>query len=141
MDKAGGGVGRPSRARERGVTFGSSSPVASEPGARPEAEQPGARLATPSLTLAAGLSLILVLAVFVLGLLSGSSGWGLPSHDILWKIRVPRVLAAFGTGAALALAGAIIQLVTRNPLGDPHVLGVTGGASVGAVLSILLVPA
>jgi iron complex transport system permease protein len=108
---------------------------------RLEAEQPGARLATPSLAVASTLSVTFVVAVLALGLLSGSSGWGVPEHDILWKIRVPRVLAAFGTGAALALAGALIQLVTRNPLGDPHVLGVTGGASVGAVLSILLVPA
>ncbi len=97
-------------------------------------------LATRPLGLAVTLSVSFVLAVFALGLLCGSSGWGVPDHDILWKIRVPRVLAAFGTGAALALAGAIIQLVTRNPLGDPHLLGVTGGASVGAVLSILLVP-
>lgn len=115
------------------VTFGGK--------ARLEVEPAGARLATPSLARAFTLSAIVVLAVLALGLLSGSSGWGVSSHDILWKIRVPRVLAAFGTGAALALAGAIIQLVTRNPLGDPHVLGVTGGASVGAVLSILLVPA
>lgn len=107
---------------------------------RHETEQPGVRLLAPSLAVAATLSVGFVLIVLALGLLSGSSGWGVPEHDILWKIRVPRVLAAFGTGAALALAGALIQLVTRNPLGDPHVLGVTGGASVGAVLSILLVP-
>jgi len=89
-------------------------------------------------TLVAGCS---VLLAFALGLLSGSSGWGWPAHDIVWLIRVPRALAAFGTGAALALAGALIQLVTRNPLGDPHVLGVTSGASVGALLAILLLPA
>jgi iron complex transport system permease protein len=115
------------------VTFGLAS-------ARPKADQCRERLATPSMTVAATVSASFVLAVCALGLLSGSSGWGVPVHDILWKIRVPRVLAAFGTGAALALAGAIIQLVTRNPLGDPHVLGVTGGASVGAILSILLLP-
>jgi iron complex transport system permease protein len=74
-------------------------------------------------------------------LLCGSSGWGWANGDILWLIRVPRVLAAFGTGAALALSGALIQLVTRNPLGDPHVLGVTSGASVGALLALLLLPA
>jgi iron complex transport system permease protein len=82
-----------------------------------------------------------VLLALGLGLLSGSSGWGWPAHDILWLIRVPRVLAAFGTGAALALAGALIQLVTRNPLGDPAVMGVSSGASVGALLVILLFPA
>jgi iron complex transport system permease protein len=115
------------------VSFGLASP-------RLQVEQPGARLVTPSLVTAVTLAVVFVAAALALGVLSGSSGWGIPAHDILWKIRVPRVLAAFGTGAALALAGAIIQLVTRNPLGDPHVLGVTGGASVGAVLSILFVP-
>jgi iron complex transport system permease protein len=109
--------------------------------ARRDREPPGTRLVAPSLALSAIVSATFIVAVLALGLLSGSSGWGVPAHDILWKIRVPRVLAAFGTGGALALAGAIIQLVTRNPLGDPHVLGVTGGASVGAVLALLLVPA
>lgn len=105
-----------------------------------EAERQEARLVTPSRTLSTALLASFVLAASLLGLLSGSSGWGVPEYDILWKIRVPRMLAAFGTGAGLALAGAIIQLLTRNPLGDPHVLGVTGGASVGAILSILVVP-
>ncbi|PAS95466.1 MAG: hypothetical protein BSR46_16980 [Candidatus Dactylopiibacterium carminicum] len=75
-------------------------------------------------------------AALVFGLMAGSAGWGWPSHEIFWLIRVPRVLAAFGTGAALALAGALIQLVSRNPLADPHVLGVTSGASLGAVLML-----
>jgi len=99
-----------------------------------------ATLLRPSLPRAVLLSAGFVMLAFAFGLLSGSSGWGWPEDDILWKIRVPRALAAFGTGAALALAGAIIQLVTRNPLGDPHVLGVTGGASVGALGSLLLIP-
>ncbi|HEX7599858.1 MAG TPA: iron chelate uptake ABC transporter family permease subunit, partial [Polyangia bacterium] len=98
-------------------------------------------LKPPPLALAAFVAAGGVVVAFALGLLSGSSGWGWPTHDIFWLIRVPRVLAAFGTGAALALAGALIQLVTRNPLGDPHVLGVTSGASVGALLAILLLPA
>ena len=98
-------------------------------------------LRPPPLALAMIVALFCVPLVVGLGLLSGSSGWGWPTHDIFWLIRVPRVLAAFGTGAALALAGALIQLVTRNPLGDPHVLGVTSGASVGALLAILVLPA
>ncbi|CAM5637869.1 Iron-hydroxamate transporter permease subunit OS=Streptomyces fumanus OX=67302 GN=GCM10018772_18630 PE=3 SV=1 [Streptomyces fumanus] len=48
--------------------------------------------------------------------------------------RVPRVLAALCAGAALALAGTLVQAVTRNPLADPSVLGVSGGAALGAVL-------
>ena len=102
---------------------------------------PKMTLKPPPLTLAALVAAGGVLLALALGLLAGSSGWGWPTHDILWLIRVPRVLAAFGTGAALALAGALIQLVTRNPLGDPHVLGVTSGAAVGALLAILLLPA
>jgi iron complex transport system permease protein len=97
-------------------------------------------LRPPPLVLACLLATLLVPAALLLGLLSGSSGWGWPNADILWLIRMPRVLAAFGTGAALALSGALIQLVTRNPLGDPHVLGVTSGASVGALLALLLLP-
>lgn len=55
--------------------------------------------------------------------------------------RVPRVLAALLAGAALALAGTLIQAVTRNPLADPGILGVTNGAAVGAVLLVTTVPA
>lgn len=95
-------------------------------------------LKPPPLTLAILVTALGVPLAFALGLLSGSSGWGWPAEDIFWLIRLPRVLAAFGTGAALALAGALIQLVTRNPLGDPHILGVTSGASVGALLLMLL---
>ncbi|WJV44595.1 iron ABC transporter permease [Streptomyces flavofungini] len=55
--------------------------------------------------------------------------------------RVPRVTAALLAGAALALAGTLIQAVTRNPLAEPSVLGVTNGAAVGAVLLVTTVPA
>lgn len=98
-------------------------------------------LKPPPLALALLLAVVLVPAALLLGVLSGSSGWGWPSEEIFWLIRLPRVLAAFGTGAALALSGALIQLVTRNPLGDPHVLGITSGASVGALLMLMLAPA
>ncbi|MFH8369531.1 iron ABC transporter permease [Streptomyces sp. NPDC018031] len=54
--------------------------------------------------------------------------------------RVPRVLAALLAGAALALAGTLVQAVTRNPLAEPGVLGVSGGAAVGAVLLVTTVP-
>ncbi|MFI1678258.1 iron ABC transporter permease [Streptomyces sp. NPDC020607] len=55
--------------------------------------------------------------------------------------RVPRVLAALFAGAALALAGTLVQAVTRNPLAEPGVLGVTNGAALGAVLLVTTVPA
>ncbi|WP_217212985.1 iron ABC transporter permease [Streptomyces sp. AC550_RSS872] len=54
--------------------------------------------------------------------------------------RVPRVLAALLAGAALALSGTLIQAVTRNPLAEPAVLGVSGGAALGAVLLVTTVP-
>lgn len=56
---------------------------------------------------------------------------------ILWDLRLPRALTAFAVGGSLALAGALIQVLLRNPLGDPYVLGVSGGAS-AAVLAALL---
>ncbi|OAH12004.1 iron ABC transporter permease [Streptomyces jeddahensis] len=54
--------------------------------------------------------------------------------------RVPRVLAALLAGAALALAGTLVQAVTRNPLAEPGVLGVSGGAALGAVLLVTTAP-
>lgn len=59
-------------------------------------------------------------------------------HDILFDLRLPRTLSAFVTGALLALAGSLMQVLLRNPLADPYVLGVSGGAAVMALLSILL---
>ncbi|MEU5755792.1 iron ABC transporter permease [Streptomyces sp. NPDC047829] len=54
--------------------------------------------------------------------------------------RVPRVLAALLAGAALALAGTLVQAVTRNPLAEPSVLGVTGGGALGAVILVTTAP-
>jgi len=69
------------------------------------------------------------------GLLSGTAD---PvGADILLRLRLPRALAAFGTGAALAVAGAFMQVLLRNPLADPYVLGTSGGAAVGALVAML----
>lgn len=57
--------------------------------------------------------------------------------DILLRLRLPRALAAMGTGACLALAGALMQVLLRNPLADPYILGTSGGAAVGALLVIV----
>lgn len=87
-----------------------------------------------------GLALLLLLALLAcaLALAVGSSGWGFARPDIVREVRLPRVLAGFGCGAALALSGALLQLLTRNALADPYVLGVSGGASVGALTVMLL---
>ena len=57
---------------------------------------------------------------------------------ILWDVRMPRVLEAFLAGGSLAAAGAALQGVFRNPLVDPHIIGVTSGAAFGGALAILL---
>lgn len=58
-------------------------------------------------------------------------------QTLVLELRLPRALAAFGTGALLALAGALMQILLRNPLADPYVLGLSGGASVAALLAML----
>ena len=56
--------------------------------------------------------------------------------NIFWKIRLPRVLLAGLVGASLAIAGAAFQGLLKNPLADPYTLGISSGASVGAVMTI-----
>ncbi|RKN12113.1 iron ABC transporter permease [Streptomyces radicis] len=63
-----------------------------------------------------------------------------PLVNTVLGTRIPRVVAALLAGVALAVAGATIQAVTRNPLADPSVIGVAGGASVGAVLVVTYAP-
>ena len=77
----------------------------------------------------------------IVGVLAGSSGFGVASSEIMVSIRIPRVLAGFGAGAALAVSGALMQLLTRNALADPYVLGVAGGAAVGALGAMLVAAA
>jgi iron complex transport system permease protein len=57
--------------------------------------------------------------------------------DVVRSLRLPRALAGFACGGLLALAGALLQILLRNPLADPYVLGISGGAGVGAMLAIL----
>lgn len=54
------------------------------------------------------------------------------------ELRVPRVLGAFAVGGCLALAGALMQVLVRNPLADPYILGVSGGAALGALTALWL---
>ena len=54
---------------------------------------------------------------------------------ILWRLRLPRIATALLAGAALALGGAQMQALFRNPLADPHIMGVSGGAGLGAALA------
>lgn len=75
--------------------------------------------------------------------LCGSSGCfaSVAQADILWQLRLPRALSAFAVGGLLALAGALMQVLLRNPLADPYVLGISGGAAAGAMGMMLLAPA
>lgn len=59
-------------------------------------------------------------------------------HDVIWQLRVPRALAAFACGGLLALSGTLLQVLLRNPLADPYILGVSGGASLGALAALTL---
>ena len=100
------------------------------------------------------LILILVLAVaMVLGLGLGSSGHGLKSlwdaifsqgdadtmqSAIIWRIRLPRVLLATLVGASLSLGGLVFQALLKNPLAEPYILGISGGAAIGAIIGIMV---
>lgn len=65
-------------------------------------------------------------------------GGGDPLHrTLIIELRLPRSLAAFATGGLLAVAGALMQVLLRNPLADPYVLGLSGGAAVGALSAML----
>ena len=95
------------------------------------------------LALAALLALAIALALGSVGiapdeLVAVLLGGGDALHQTLvLELRLPRALAAFGTGALLALAGALMQILLRNPLADPYVLGLSGGASVAALVAML----
>lgn len=68
----------------------------------------------------------------------GPSPLSILRDGIVWQLRLPRVLTAAAVGAGLALSGAVMQALTRNPLADPYLLGLSSGASLGAVAVLLL---
>ncbi|MFC5930681.1 iron ABC transporter permease [Cryobacterium melibiosiphilum] len=71
---------------------------------------------------------------------SGAEAGAVPLliDSIVWELRLPRVLTAAIVGAGLAISGAVMQSVTRNPLADPYLLGLSSGASLGAVCVVIL---
>lgn len=69
---------------------------------------------------------------------TGPSGGGSTDALILWQLRLPRVLLAFLVGGGLGVTGAALQALVRNPLADPYLLGLSGGAGLGAVAAIAL---
>jgi len=92
-----------------------------------------------------------IVALLLLSVLLGSTTFGPqavwqalvsaePSlaRDVVLDLRLPRALTAFAVGGLLGLAGALLQVLLRNPLADPYVLGISGGASVAALLALML---
>lgn len=59
------------------------------------------------------------------------------ADTVVWQLRLPRALTGFAVGGLLALAGALLQALLRNPLADPYVLGISGGAALAALLALL----
>lgn len=90
-------------------------------------------LATIATSLYVG-SIDLSLSEVMLGLLDPASS----STTVIRDLRLPRTLAAFACGGLLALAGALMQVLLRNPLADPYILGISGGAGIGALLAIFM---
>lgn len=96
---------------------------------------------TALLLIAAGLP---VLAAVFLAAARMPDGWlvlGGPELQALLPLRWPRLLAAAAAGGLLALAGAILQRLTANPLASPEVMGISGGAGVGLAATLTLLPA
>lgn len=102
--------------------------------------------------LSSALLVVSAVAIF-LGLSTGSSGsnpkalWNVLTgggdidpmlREIIWRLRAPRVLLAFLVGGALSLGGLVFQALLRNPLAEPYILGISGGAAVGAIIGILM---
>ncbi len=95
--------------------------------------------------------LALTLVSFLISFSSGSASLGFGEvisqlfapepgleQQILYELRIPRSIAAFVTGAMLAMSGVIMQVLLRNPLADPYILGISGGSAVAALSAILL---
>lgn len=63
---------------------------------------------------------------------------GTPIHDVVWLIRLPRLVLAAAVGTGLSISGAVMQAIVKNPLADPYILGISSGASLGATVAVML---
>ncbi|WP_084003612.1 putative F420-0 ABC transporter permease subunit [Agromyces aureus] len=153
MNSAGRGasaasVSRPDAASpDAGSRYGAGAPT------RPSGVTGAGRALAWGLLLTAVLAASVIIAVTigpapiaptdVFASIAAHLGFGEPTlstirDGIVWELRMPRVLTAAVVGAGLALCGAVMQAVTRNTLADPYLLGLSSGASVGAVVVIVL---
>jgi iron complex transport system permease protein len=92
----------------------------------------------------------IAVAALLLGLVVGAvpipladllAGWSAPSSEagaILWQLRMPRVVLAFLVGGSLGVSGTALQALVRNPVAEPYLLGISGGAGLAAVIAIAL---
>lgn len=98
------------------------------------------------LTLLALLSLACIVLATALGSVphTPATWWqaltspGTGNGELLWRLRIPRAVAAFVVGALLAIAGCLMQVLLRNPLADPYILGVSGGSACLALIGMSL---
>jgi iron complex transport system permease protein len=97
------------------------------------------------LILSTAILMFLLILAFVVGLMVGrqhidfSSLLSDPfSRTLFFRLRLPRVLMGLTIGASLALSGAALQALFRNPLADPYTLGISGGGTLGASVAIAL---
>ncbi|PZR00108.1 MAG: Fe(3+)-hydroxamate ABC transporter permease FhuB [Cereibacter sphaeroides] len=95
-----------------------------------------ARISATRITLLIAGFAVLAFAALALG--RGDTGWSLAPDPLLWSLRWPRVLAAAAAGAGMALSGAILQRLIRNPLASPDLLGMSAGA-VAALVAVALI--
>lgn len=85
------------------------------------------------------ISLSEIISIIKSGLLKTGEYVGSAAHyDIIWSLRIPRVLLAATVGAGLALCGTIMQASVQNPLAEPFIMGIASGASLGAVTAVLV---
>jgi len=68
---------------------------------------------------------------------SGTISWPGVNSEILWQIRLPRLLASLFVGLSLGFCGALLQILLQNPLAEPYTLGISGGASLGLCISLV----
>ena len=77
---------------------------------------------------------IILYKLFNIGKISASAA----KIDVVWLIRMPRIILAIGVGMGLSVVGIVMQAIVKNPLADPYILGISSGASLGATLAIML---
>lgn len=113
-------------------------------GALPLLAISGAGILLLSFSLAVSVGAVFVPGATVWGVLVNAVLPGTVAPDwprghaaIVWDLRLPRAILATLVGAGLAVTGAALQAVTRNPLADPHLLGISSGAAFGAILALL----